>query len=131
MTSTELFIPVSVGELIDKITILQIKNERIDDKNRLVNVRKELAQLSEVLAAQVPASPELRDLTIKLKDINEQLWTVEDDIRAQEAEKSFGEEFISLARSVYQLNDQRAQFKRDISLLLGSDIIEEKSYHPT
>lgn len=128
---SKILIPVPAGELIDKITILEIKNARIEDEEQLVNVRHELALLNDVRASSLTLSGKLDELTDGLREVNNQLWIVEDDIRAKELEGSFDETFIKLARSVYKLNDQRAAFKREISLLLGSDVIEEKSYQPT
>ena len=130
MTIKEILIPVASGELIDKITILEIKQERITDKKQQKNVRHELERLTNVLHDSVPSSPELTSLRNDLKAINEKLWNVEDDIREKESSSSFDAGFIELARAVYNLNDKRAELKRKISLLLGSDIIEEKSYHP-
>jgi predicted nucleic acid-binding Zn-ribbon protein len=121
-------IPVAPGELVDKITILRIKAERITDASKLDNVKRELALLEAVLNERLPASETLDDLTETLQSINETLWDVEDDIRDCERASSFGEEFVSLARAVYVTNDRRAELKREINTLLGSTIIEEKSY---
>lgn len=121
-------IQVGSGELIDKITILEIKSDRISDADKLANVRRELAVLTQTLGEQVQPSDELSALTGELKTINEALWEIEDDIRACEAEKDFGEKFIELARAVYITNDKRAAVKKQINLLTGSSIIEEKSY---
>jgi tetratricopeptide (TPR) repeat protein len=118
------------GELIDKITILQIKSERMTDQAKLANVRIELATLTEARDQAVPMSPELDRLTADLKAANEALWEIEDNIRACERATDFGPRFIELARSVYRQNDRRAALKRAINELLGSKIIEEKSYAP-
>ncbi len=121
-------VEIAPGELIDKITILEIKSERITDAAKLENVRIELATLAKARDAAVAASAELTDLTGQLKSINEQLWEIEDDIRDCERAKDFGAKFIELARSVYKCNDKRAALKRDINTLLGSHLVEEKSY---
>lgn len=113
-------IPVSWGELIDKITILEIKLERITDHQALCNVRRELRMLDR----GVPATP----LRVDLKAINTRLWGIEDDIRRKEAAQDFGPEFVELARLVYQTNDIRSRIKRQINELLDSDLIEEKQY---
>jgi hypothetical protein len=119
--------PVSWGELIDKITILEIKAERLSDPAALANVRHELAVLSP-LAAAVAGDARLGALRAALAGINRALWDIEDALREKEAASDFGAEFVELARSVYRRNDARAAVKREISLALGSDIIEEKSY---
>ena len=115
---------------MDKITILQIKADRIDDAAKLANVRRELQALQDSSAAAVPASAELDQLVAELKTVNEALWVIEDDIRDCERTGDFGPRFIALARSVYKTNDRRAQLKRRINLLLGSSLVEEKSYRP-
>jgi len=119
---------IAPGELIDKITILEIKSERMTDAAKLENVRIELATLATARDAAILFSAELADLTGELKKINEQLWEIEDDIRDCEREKDFGEKFVELARLVYKSNDRRAALKRDINMLLGSHLVEEKSY---
>lgn len=124
----EILTPVSPGELLDKITILQIKSERIDDLKKNVNVQQELKMLSEVWCQSVEQSAEIKALESALKSINETLWEIEDDIRDEERNRSFGERFIELARSVYVTNDERADIKKKINLLLNSNIVEEKSY---
>ena len=124
-----LTVPISYGEAADKITILTIKNEWMRDKVQLENVRKELAMLSETFFAMVSRTPEFDALFAALGDVKRKLWTVEDAIRLCEKDGDFGKEFVTLARSVYQLNDERARLKREINTLLGSDLIEEKSYH--
>ena len=123
-------VDVAPGELIDKITILLIKSERMDDPGKIANVQLELDILQAIHESSISGSPALDDLTAKLKRVNEALWEIEDDIRACEAERDFGDTFVQLARSVYRTNDERAQLKRDINVLLGSQILEEKSYKP-
>ena len=119
---------IGSGELIDKITILEIKSDRISDLEKLKNVRHELSVLSATRDAHLSGIEGLRDLAIQLKTINEALWEIEDDIRACEAQNDFGQKFIKLARSVYITNDKRAAVKKEINLLTGASIIEEKSY---
>ena len=122
--------PVSWGELVDKITILAIKNERIHDEGKLANIRAELKALEDVVTAHLPGDKTqgLRSLQAKLKDVNEELWVIEDDIRVCERNQDFGDEFIRLARAVYVTNDKRFLVKREINDLLGSSLKEEKSY---
>lgn len=121
-------IPVSWGELIDKITILEIKAERMADAEKIANVRRELIALQAAAngAGRIPAGG--GNLVAELKAINAQLWDLEDHIRELERLGDFGARFIELARSIYRTNDRRAQLKREISLIMGSDLIEEKSY---
>lgn len=119
--------PVSWGELLDKITILEIKAHRIADPAARANVDRELALLRDV-AAPALSQPGLADLIAGLRRVNLALWTVEDDIRAKEAAAQFDAEFIGLARSVYLTNDERAALKRQINALLRSELVEEK-YH--
>ena len=121
-------VDIAPGKLIDKITILFIKSERIREATKLENVRMELEILSATRDKSLKSSEALEELTKKLKKVNERLWVIEDDIRGCEATKDFGSNFIKLARAVYQNNDERARLKREINLLLGSKIIEEKSY---
>ena len=121
-------IEVGPGELIDKITILRIKSERMSDEAKLANVRHELDVLEAARAANLDDSAEMRRLEGELKAVNEALWVIEDDIRQCEADKDFGETFVKLARSVYKQNDKRAALKKEINLLTGSAIVEEKSY---
>ncbi|MEM6507555.1 MAG: DUF6165 family protein [Planctomycetota bacterium] len=121
-------IEVGAGELIDKITILEIKAERITDEAKLVNIRHELAVLTKTRDEQMKGTQELAGLSTELKSINEKIWDIEDDIRDCESRKDFGEAFIELARGVYHTNDKRAAVKKQINLLTGSGIIEEKSY---
>jgi hypothetical protein len=121
-------IPVSWGELIDKITILEIKMNRIQDVDKLDNISKELEALSLVFN-QDCSEPELvGQLKAELRTVNEKLWEIEDDIRKCEKEKNFGQRFIDLARAVYKNNDQRSVLKREINTVLKSELIEEKSY---
>ncbi|MBE8190846.1 MAG: hypothetical protein HAW64_01350 [Alphaproteobacteria bacterium] len=122
------YIEVGSGELIDKITILEIKAARISDADKLVNVRHELAMLEGVRDKTLPPSNTLTQLAAALKSVNEELWQIEDDIRAHEAAQDFGDTFIGLARAVYKTNDKRAALKKEINLLTGAAIIEEKSY---
>ena len=127
-TPKPILLEVGPGEMIDKITILKIKSERISDAEKLVNIRHELAVLLEAHALHINNSEEMQKLEADLKKVNEDLWEIEDDIRQCEADKDFGATFITLARSVYRENDIRAKLKKDINLLAGSSIIEEKSY---
>lgn len=121
-------VEIAPGELIDKITILQIKAERIDDAQKLRNVRVELDTLLHCRDASLSPTPELAELTAGLKQVNEALWDIEDAIRDCERASDFGPKFVALARSVYRQNDRRAALKRQINDLLGSRLIEEKSY---
>lgn len=121
-------IPVSWGELFDKVTILQIKSERIQDPDKLVNIRKELDELQMVLQSAEPLHPDVVDAMSGLRVANTKLWDIEDDIRDCEREKRFDDEFVRLARAVYFTNDERAELKKKINLLLGSELVEEKSY---
>ena len=128
--SHTLLVPVAAGELIDKITILRLKEERLQRQEALANVRRELQALEAVLNEAVPAlsTDEVIPLTDALQAINTQLWDVEDGLRLLEAEQRFDQELVALARSVYQLNDQRAALKRQINETCGSSLLEEKSY---
>jgi len=126
--STTVSVEIAPGELIDKITILAIKLERIKDAAKLKNIRIEHDTLTEARDAAIPASGELTSLTEELKRINEELWKIEDDIRDCERAKDFGDTFVALARAVYVTNDKRSNVKRAINELLGSHLIEEKSY---
>jgi hypothetical protein len=128
MQAKPILVEIASGELIDKITILQIKSERIVAADKLRNVRVELEVLAAARDAAMPATAELADLTAQLKQINEALWDIEDAIRDCEREQDFGPEFIKLARSVYHSNDRRAALKRQVNELLGSKLVEEKSY---
>ena len=125
-----LVIEVAAGELIDKITILEIKSERISDAAKLANVRTELATLAAARKRSIADSAELTELSQQLKAVNEALWNIEDEIRLCERDQDFGARFVELARSVYRQNDRRAALKRKINELLGSKLIEEKDYAP-
>jgi hypothetical protein len=116
------------GEFLDKLTILEIKSERMGDPAKLANVRRELELLRETWAASPLSVRDSTGLVAQLKQVNEALWEIEDAIRDKEAAKAFDGEFIELARSVYITNDRRAAIKRQLNLALGSDILEEKSY---
>ena len=124
----EILVPISPGELLDKITILEIKSERMDNPQKVENVRHELGLLSKVWSDSVMEDETISELHRLLKSINEELWEIEDDIRNEERHDRFGERFIELARAVYVTNDKRARAKKDANLHLGSDIVEEKSY---
>ncbi len=124
----ELLIPISPGEILDKITILRIKSQRISDPEKLANVKKELHILDEIWAKSVNVDDTIKQLTDELTAINEALWDIEDNIRNEERSKRFGDRFIELARSVYVTNDKRAEAKKKINLHLGSAMVEEKSY---
>jgi len=121
-------VPVSYGELIDKITILEIKSERIKDSAKLVNVRFELDLLNGTWAAAAASRTDIAAERGELRAVNEALWDIEDRIRVKEKAKAFDDEFIELARSVYIRNDERATVKRAINDRLGSTLVEEKSY---
>jgi hypothetical protein len=121
-------VPVSFGEVLDKITILEIKSERIKDEAKLKNVRLELDELTKTWNEAVPGQAIIKDLHQQLKAVNEELWVIEDDIRNEEADQNFGARFIELARAVYVTNDKRAAIKKEVNLALGSRFVEEKSY---
>jgi hypothetical protein len=125
---SEILVPVSFGELLDKIAILQIKSERMTDPAKLANVRNELSALEQTWMAHPAAGGDIAKLRAELKAVNERLWVIEDDIRLKEKAQAFDEAFVRLARSVYFENDTRARIKKDINLALGSSYIEEKSY---
>lgn len=125
----EILVPISPGELIDKLTILQLKAENITDAGKLANVRHEQDVLGKVADAAFTQSEELDRLWKALYRVNADLWVIEDDIRKCEARNDFGAGFIGLARAVYVTNDERAKIKKHINVLLGSDLIEEKSYY--
>ena len=124
----ELLVPVSYGELLDKIAILQIKSERMTDPAKLANVRNELSALERTWLAHPAAVQDIAELRARLKAVNEALWVIEDNIRVKEKAQEFDDEFIRLARSVYVQNDTRARLKKDINQALGSAYVEEKSY---
>ena len=119
---------LSVGELIDKITILQLKMKFIKNKKQLNNVSSELATLKPLLKENNLETPKINELFAELYEINLELWKIEDKIREKERQLDFKDEFISLARSVYFTNDKRAEIKKKINLISGSELIEEKSY---
>ena len=121
-------VPVSPGEVLDKITILEIKSERMDDPEKIANVRRELELLRASWREHVDDDETVTHIHAKLKAINEELWEIEDDIRDKERAREFDEVFISLARAVYVTNDKRANAKKELNLYLGSEIVEEKSY---
>jgi len=125
---SEILAPVSFGELLDKIAILQIKSERMTDPAKLANVRNELSALEAGWAAHPAAAHDIAGLRAELKAVNERLWVIEDDIRIKEKAQAFDDGFIQLARSVYFENDERARIKKEINLALGSAYVEEKSY---
>ena len=122
--------PISAGELVDKITILRNKADRIGDPAKEANVRKELAMLEALADEALPKTPEIDRLTAQLSEVNIALWDIEDGKRDCERRGDFGDRFVQLARSVYVENDRRAAIKRAINEAAGSDIVEEKSYKP-
>lgn len=121
-------IELSVGELLDKVTILQIKSERISDQAKLENINKELQVLTVLWEASVYSQSDLKENIQALKEVNEALWDIEDKIRDKERDQLFDQEFIELARSVYFTNDKRAEIKKVINTKTGSELVEEKSY---
>jgi hypothetical protein len=121
-------VPVSPGEVLDKITILEIKSERISDAGKLANVKRELELLQASWLQSVTEDETVRRIHSELKTINAALWEIEDDIRNKERAREFDQRFIDLARSVYVTNDQRAEAKKELNVYLGSEIVEEKSY---
>jgi hypothetical protein len=123
-----ILVEISPAELIDKLTILEIKLELIKDEGKRANVKREYSLLISAYQATIVETEPLRELTSMLKRINRELWDIEDNIRAEERAKSFGARFIELARSVYRTNDRRASVKRQINAMLNSPIPEEKSY---
>jgi hypothetical protein len=125
---SSILVPVSPGELLDKITILEIKQERIADPAKLAHVAQELALLLRVRDEHVPPSPELGRLTDELREVNRRLWVIEDAIRLCEKRRQFDAQFVELARSVYHTNDRRSDIKREINELLRAGIFEVKSY---
>ncbi len=125
---SEILVPVSFGELLDKIAILQIKSERMIDPAKLANVRNELSALETTWLAHPAGGTDIVALRAQLKAVNERLWVIEDDIRIKEKAGEFDDAFVQLARSVYFENDTRARIKKDINLALGSAYVEEKSY---
>lgn len=127
-TGTQIQATISLGELVDKITILSIKKERIADPEKLKNITTELELLLLLFNEHIGNRTDIAHLMTKLKKTNEALWDIEDILRVKERIKDFGDEFIQLARNVYITNDKRCSLKRKIDLTLGSQIIEEKSY---
>ena len=125
---SEILVPVSFGELLDKIAILQIKSERMHDAAKLANVRNELQALERTWGEHPASRQDIAGLRADLKAVNERLWVIEDDIRLKEKAQSFDAQFIELARSVYFQNDIRARVKKAINMALGSAYVEEKSY---
>jgi len=123
-----ILVEISPAELIDKLTILEIKLELIEDEGKRANVKREYSLLISAYQATIVETEPLREQTSTLKRINRELWDIEDNIRAEERAKSFGARFIELARSVYRTNDRRAAVKRQINAMLNSPIPEEKSY---
>ena len=126
--NTSVMVEISPGELIDKITILEIKMDQITDEQKLTNIKSEWITLNRSKSAQLSKSAKLDEFSAQLKSVNEKLWVIEDEIREFERLKDFSEEFIRLARAVYVNNDERARIKRSINDFLGSKLIEEKSY---
>jgi len=120
-----MLIEVSDGEIVDKLTIIEIKMEKIKDENKLINIRKEYSVVDEAVKTIIAKND---PLYLELLNINKELWKIEDDIRDCEKAKDFGQQFIDLARAVYYTNDRRADVKKRINLQSGSNLIEEKSY---
>jgi len=126
----DILVPISPGELLDKITILRIKAARMRDADKVANVRHELSLLEKTWQDSGAAAADLGPEEANLTRVNESLWVIEDDIRDEERAQRFGDRFIELARAVYVTNDERAAIKKRINTLLGSSIVEEKSYQP-
>ena len=125
---SEVLVPVSFGELLDKMSILEIKTERMSDPDKLANVRRELDALTRTWSDCPASRQDITGLLDALKQVNERLWVIEDDIRMKERGQAFDDEFVRLARAVYFENDERARLKREINSALGSAYVEEKSY---
>lgn len=121
---------ISVGEFVDKLTILEIKLEKISDASKRTNIAREYESLSATFAEAIGADAEVERLRRDLKAVNAELWRIEDEIRDRERTESFGAEFVALARAVYRTNDRRAEIKRAINMVTGSKLVEEKSYAP-
>lgn len=121
-------VPISFGELLDKISILEIKAERITDPAKRANVERELALLEQTWRAAPESKVDLGERRAALRAVNLRLWDIEDDIRAKERAQAFDDEFVRLARAVYHENDERARIKREVNVELGSALVEEKSY---
>tara|TARA_B110000444_G_C18455758_1_gene417839 strand:+ start:41 stop:439 length:399 start_codon:yes stop_codon:yes gene_type:complete len=128
MKFDKILVEISPGEIIDKITILSIKLDMISDENKLKNINYEYSILLKTRDKFLPQSPELEKLSFNLREVNEKLWQIEDEIRDCESRKDFSKNFVDLARAVYITNDERSDIKREINLLLDSKLIEEKSY---
>jgi uncharacterized protein DUF6165 len=126
----DILVPLSPGELLDKITILRIKSARMTDAAKLANVRVELAELEKTWRAAVGGEADVSEDERALQAVNERLWVIEDDIRDKERAQAFDARFVELARSVYIENDERAAIKKRVNVKLGSRIVEEKSYKP-
>jgi len=126
----DILVPISPGELLDKITILRIKSARMEDAAKLANVRAELTELEKTWRVAVGANSNVAEDERALQAVNERLWVIEDDIRDKERAQAFDARFIELARSVYIENDERAAIKKRVNVALGSRIVEEKSYKP-
>ena len=123
----EISLKCSLGEVFDKLTILEIKKKKIIDSEKLVNVNYELDYIQSIIQ-ELNVSDEVKELVDKLREVNNKLWNIEDEIRIKEEEKDFNDDFINLARSVYITNDERSILKKKINIVLGSNLIEEKSY---
>ena len=121
-------IPISVGELVDRITILRLKKDKLDEREKVANVGLELAHLEEILEREVGDLKGIESLVVQLHDVNAHLWEIEDELRDLESVQNFGVRFIEIARRVYQFNDERYRLKRAISDHYGSMLVEEKSY---
>lgn len=130
MNTNTILAPVSLGELLDKIVILEIKEERIADEAKLINVRNELQSLRAIQPAALTDNPDIAVWAQSLRAANQQLWDLEDRIRDKERTNDFGGEFVEIARLIYRTNDQRAHAKKMINVVCGSDLVEEKSYQP-
>ncbi|MBK1668714.1 hypothetical protein CKO28_11810 [Rhodovibrio sodomensis] len=128
MRASAITVEVAAGELLDKITILEIKEAKFTDPGKLANVRAELETLRAARDANLPATAEVERAVDGLRAVNRQLWDIEDEIREHERTRDFGERFVELARAVYKTNDRRAELKREINEATGSRLKEEKSY---
>ncbi|MEQ1577064.1 MAG: DUF6165 family protein [Hyphomicrobium sp.] len=128
MTTDLIEVPIAPGELVDKISILEIKSERLTDAAKLDNIRRELALLREKEKLHIQASSQMIEFYSSLKEVNGRIWDLEDVIRDCERKSDFGDTFIKTARLIYRTNDERAAVKREINMHLGSKIVEEKSY---
>jgi hypothetical protein len=124
----QISIPISIGELIDKITILTLKQSKIIDEKQLINVNRELQELNAIWSKAKDPALDISELTQRLAAVNGKLWDIEDRIRVKESNAQFDKEFIELARAVYMQNDLRASIKKEINTVTGSILIEEKSY---